>query len=67
MLPTRMLRLEVLAFVLTLVATPPLASFFGFRSVEFDILFLVLLVLHVCYLSFVGLFDCVLLATPNSN
>jgi hypothetical protein len=27
-----------------------------------------LLVLHVCYLSFVGLFvDCILSVTPNSN
>ena len=47
-----------------------LGIFFRLQVVEFDIrfLFLVLLVLHVCYLSFVGLFvDCVLSVTPNSN
>jgi hypothetical protein len=47
-----------------------LGIFFRFQVVEFDIrfLFLVLLVLHVCYLSFVGLFvDCVLSVRPNSN
>src|SRR6478609_11813210 len=47
-----------------------LGIFFRLQVVEFDIrfLFLVLLVLHVCYLSFVGLFvHCVLSVTPNSN
>ena len=47
-----------------------LGIFFRLQVVEFDIrsLFLVSLVLHVCYLSFVGLFvDCVLSVTPDSN
>ena len=47
-----------------------LGIFFRLQVVEFDILFLflVLLVLHVCYLSLVGLFvDCVLSVTPNSK
>ena len=47
-----------------------LGIFFRLQVIEFDIrfLFLVLLVLHVCYLSLVGLFvDCVLSVTPNSN
>ena len=47
-----------------------LGIFFRLQVVEFDILFLflVLLVLHVGYLSLVGLFvDCVLSVTPNSN
>ena len=47
-----------------------LGIFFRLQVVEFEIrfLFLVLLVFHVCYLSFVGLFtDCVLSMTPNSN
>ena len=47
-----------------------LGIFFRLQVVDFDFrfLFLVLLGLHVCYLSFVGLFvDCVLSVTPNSN
>ena len=47
-----------------------LGIFFRLQVVDLDIrfLFLVLLVSHVCYLSFVGLFvDCVLSVTPNSN
>ena len=47
-----------------------LGIFFRLQVVEFDIrfLFLVLLVLHVGYLSLVGLFvDCVLSVIPNSN
>ena len=47
-----------------------LGIFFRLQVVDLDIrfLFLVLLALHVCYLSFVGLFvDCVLSGTPNGN
>jgi len=44
-----------------------LGIFFRLQVVEFDIRFL-FLVLHVCYLPFVGLFvDCVLSVRPNSN
>jgi hypothetical protein len=46
-----------------------LGIFFRLQVVEFDIrfLFLVLLVSHVCYLSFVGLFVDVSSVAPNSN
>ena len=44
-----------------------LGIFFRLQVVEFDIRFL-FLVLHVCYLSFVGLLvDCVLSVAPNGN
>jgi len=41
-----------------------LGIFFRLQVVDFDIRFL-FLVLHICHLSFVGLF--VLSVTPNSN
>ena len=44
-----------------------LGIFFRLQVVDLDVRFL-FLVLHVCYLSFVGLFvDRVLSVTPNSN
>ena len=44
-----------------------LGIFFRLQVVDLDIRFL-FLVLHVCYLPFVGLFvDCVLSVIPNSN
>ena len=43
-----------------------LGIFFRLQVVDFDIRFL-FLVSHVCYLSFVGLLDCVLSVAPNGN
>jgi len=43
-----------------------LGVFGWFQVTDFDIFFL-FLVLHVCYLSLVGLFVCILSVAPNSN
>ena len=44
-----------------------LGIFFRFQVTDFDV-FCLLLVSHICYLSFVGLLiDCLVSVTPNSN
>jgi hypothetical protein len=44
-----------------------LGIFFRLQVTDFEA-YCLFLVLHVCYLSFVGLFvDCVVSVTPNSN